>query len=85
MSMDILNHECGYLLKFTFDLVLIPEVQHIQKGRNHHLTILIGLNSSQMSAIFIIVRSIVAEKIGDKSCQSNFDTRASDFGSFLVI
>ena len=25
------------------------------------------------------------KKIGDKSCQSNFDTRASDFGSFLVI
>ena len=29
-------------------------------------------------------RSIVTKKIGDKSCQSNFDTRASDFGSFLV-
>ena len=25
------------------------------------------------------------QKIRDKSCQSNFDTRASDFGSFLVI
>ena len=25
----------------------------------------------------------MAKKIGDKSCQSNFDTRASDFGSFL--
>ena len=24
-------------------------------------------------------------KIGDKSCQSNFETRASDFGSFLKI
>ena len=23
-------------------------------------------------------------KIGDKSCQSNFDKRSSDFGSFLV-
>ena len=26
----------------------------------------------------------MAKKIGDKSCQSNFDTRASDFGSSLV-
>ena len=26
----------------------------------------------------------MAIKIGDKSCQSNFDTRASDFGSFLL-
>ena len=25
------------------------------------------------------------QKIGDKSCQSNVDTRASDFGSFLLI
>ena len=25
------------------------------------------------------------QKVGNKSCQSNFDTRASDFGSFLVI
>ena len=25
----------------------------------------------------------MTKKIGDKSCQSNFDTRASDFGSFL--
>ena len=25
------------------------------------------------------------KKIEEKSCQSNFDTRASDFGSFLVI
>ena len=25
------------------------------------------------------------KKIGDKSCQSNSDKRASDFGSFLVI
>ena len=24
------------------------------------------------------------KKIGDKSCQSNFDKRTSDFGSFLV-
>ena len=24
-------------------------------------------------------------KIGDKSCQSNFDKQLSDFGSFLVI
>ena len=26
---------------------------------------------------------IMAKKIGDKSCQSNFDKRSSDFGSFL--
>ena len=26
-----------------------------------------------------------AKKIGDKSCQSNFDKWLSDFGSFLVI
>ena len=26
-----------------------------------------------------------SKKIGDKSCQSNFDKRSSDFGSFLVI
>ena len=26
----------------------------------------------------------MAKKIGDKSCQSNFDKRSSDFGSFLV-
>ena len=25
------------------------------------------------------------QKNGDKSCQSNFDKRSSDFGSFLVI
>ena len=25
------------------------------------------------------------KKNGDKSCQSNFDKRSSDFGSFLVI
>ena len=25
------------------------------------------------------------QKIGDKSCQSDSDKRASDFGSFLVI
>ena len=25
------------------------------------------------------------KKLGDKSCQSNFDKRLSDFGSFLVI
>ena len=25
------------------------------------------------------------KKIGDKSCQSNFDTQTSDFGYFLVI
>ena len=25
----------------------------------------------------------MAKKIGDKSCQSNFDIRASDFSSFL--
>jgi hypothetical protein len=25
------------------------------------------------------------KKIGDKSCQSNFDKRLSDFGSFLDI
>ena len=25
------------------------------------------------------------QKVGEKSCQSNFDTQASDFGSFLVI
>ena len=25
------------------------------------------------------------QKNGDKSCQSNFDKRLSDFGSFLVI
>ena len=27
----------------------------------------------------------MAKKIGEKSCQSNLDTRASDFGPFLVI
>ena len=26
----------------------------------------------------------MVKKIGDKSCQSNFDKRSSDFGSFLV-
>ena len=25
------------------------------------------------------------KEIGDKSCQTDFETRASDFGSFLVI
>ena len=30
-------------------------------------------------------KALWLKKIGDKSCQSNFDTRASDFGSFLVI
>ena len=33
---------------------------------------------------YVDCRSIVAKKIGDKSCQSNFDTQASDIGSFLV-
>ena len=28
---------------------------------------------------------IMAKKIGDKSCQSNFDKQSSDFGSFLVV
>ena len=28
---------------------------------------------------------IIAKKIENKSCQSNFDKRLSDFGSFLVI
>ena len=27
----------------------------------------------------------MAKKIGEKSCQSNFDKRSSDFGSFLFI
>ena len=27
----------------------------------------------------------MVKKIGDKSCQSNFDKQPSDFGSFLVI
>ena len=27
----------------------------------------------------------MAQKIGHKSCQTNFDQRSSDFGSFLVI
>ena len=31
------------------------------------------------------MKNIVAKTIVDKSCQSNFDTRASDFGSLLVI
>ena len=26
----------------------------------------------------------MAKKIGDKSCQSNFEKQLSDFGSFLV-
>ena len=26
-----------------------------------------------------------SKKVGDKSCQSNFDKRSSDFGSFLLI
>ena len=26
-----------------------------------------------------------SKKIGDESCQSNFDKLSSDFGSFLVI
>ena len=47
-----LNNEDGYMLKFTSDLDLRCEVWHIQKGRNHHLTILIDLISSQMSIIF---------------------------------
>ena len=51
-----LNNEDGYMLKFTSDLDLRCEVRHIQKGRNHHLTILIDLISSQMSIIFRTVR-----------------------------
>jgi hypothetical protein len=30
-------------------------------------------------------RKITAKKIGNKSCQSNFDKQSSDFGSFLLI
>jgi hypothetical protein len=30
-------------------------------------------------------KALWPQKIGDKSCQSNSDKRASDFGSFLVI
>ena len=33
----------------------------------------------------VYITGIMAKKIGDKSCQSNFDKRSSDFGSFLVI
>ena len=33
----------------------------------------------------IVWKIITAKKNGDKSCQSNFDKRSSDFGSFLVI
>lgn len=52
MNVDILKHECGYLLNSTSDLVLTCECENIQKGRNHHLTTLIDLNSSQMSIFF---------------------------------
>ena len=31
------------------------------------------------------MKNIMAKKIGDKSCKSNFDKRSSDFGSFLVF
>ena len=55
MSADILNHECRYMLKFTSELTLRCEDRYIQKGRNHHVTALIGLNSIQMSIIFMTV------------------------------
>ena len=31
-----------------------------------------------------IFRSIMAKKIGDKSCQSNFDKRSSDFSHLIT-
>ena len=57
MRADILNHECRYMLKFTSQLTLRCEDRYIQKGRNHHVTALIGLKSIQMSIIFLTVRS----------------------------
>ena len=34
---------------------------------------------------FLAMKKHFGQKIGDKSCQSNFDKQLSDFGSFLVI
>ena len=31
------------------------------------------------------MKKYYGQKMGDKSCQSNFDKGLSDFGSFLVI
>ena len=53
-----------------------------RKGNKHSETLL---------PLKLYIGKIVAKKIGDQSCQSNFDTRASgasgasDFGSFLII
>ena len=65
MSVLALTSECGYMLKFTSELTLRCEDWHIQKGRNHHVTTLIDLNSSQMSIIFMIVNEwiIIFESI----------------------
>ena len=55
MSVLTLTSECWYMLKFTSELTLRCEDWYIQKGRNHHVTTLIALKSSQMSIIFMIV------------------------------
>ena len=68
MSVLALTSECGYMLKFNSELTLRCEDWYIQKGRNHHVTTLIALNSSQMSIIFIIVNHFIcSEKRGYKS------------------
>ena len=44
------------MLKFASQLTLRCEDRYIQKGRNHHVTALIGLKSIQMSIIFLTVQ-----------------------------
>ena len=51
------------MLKFTSELTLRCEDWYIQKGRNHHVTTLIALKSSQMSIIFMIVQFFYYGKI----------------------
>jgi hypothetical protein len=46
---------------------------------------LIANDALLVSKILLDYDEALWSKIGDKACQSNFDKRLSDFGSFLVI